>query len=62
MERSRYTWQMEARNSVFVNIDYRQMGVGGINSWSARAMAEPGFRVVNEPMEYTYRISPITPN
>jgi beta-galactosidase len=62
MERSRYTWQMEARKSVFVNIDYRQMGVGGINSWSSRAMAEPGFRVINEPMEYTYRISPISPN
>jgi beta-galactosidase len=61
MERSRYTWQMEARSSVFVNLDYRQMGVGGITSWSPRAMPEPGFRVKNEPMTYTYRIEPIIP-
>lgn len=59
MERSRYTWQMDKRNSLFVNIDHRLMGVGGINSWSSRALPEPGFRVLNEPMSYSYRISPI---
>lgn len=61
MERSRYTWQMDKRKSVFVNIDYRQMGVGGINSWSPRALPEPGFRVLNRPMKYTYRITPVHP-
>jgi len=60
MERSRYTWQMEKRSNVFVNVDYRQMGVGGINSWSPRALPEPGFRVTNEPITFTYRIEPIT--
>jgi len=59
MERSRYSWQMESRKSIFVNIDYKQMGVGGINSWSPRALPEPGFRVRNEPMSYSYRIEPI---
>ena len=59
MERSRYSWQMEPRSSVFVNIDYRQMGVGGYNSWSPRAYPEPGFRVANEHMSYRYRIEPV---
>jgi beta-galactosidase len=59
MERSRYRWQMEARQSVFVNIDHQQMGVGGINSWSPRALPEPGFRVLNGEMHYKYRIEPL---
>ncbi len=59
MERSRYTWEMEARSSVFVNIDHRQMGVGGIDSWSPRAYPEPGFRIQNEAMTFRYRMEPI---
>ena len=59
MERSRYTWQMEPRSTVFVNLDYRQMGVGGIDSWSPRALPGPDFRVMNKHMSYGYRIEPI---
>jgi beta-galactosidase len=62
MERSAYRWQMEERASVFVNIDYRQMGVGGIDSWSPRALPVEGFRVQNKPMSYTYRIEPVVPS
>lgn len=61
MLRSAYHWQMEARSSTYVNIDHKQMGVGGINSWSPRALPEPGFRVINEPMRYGYRIQPVYP-
>jgi len=60
MERSRYTWQMEAKASVYLNIDYQQMGVGGINSWSPQALPVEGFRVNNEPMSYSYRIEPVS--
>lgn len=59
MERSRYTWQMERRGSIFVNVDHRQMGVGGIDSWSPRAYPEPRFRVQNEPMTFRYRMEPL---
>ncbi len=59
METSRYTFEMEPLKSVFLNIDLKQMGVGGYNSWTARALPEKDFRIRNEPMKYTYRMEPV---
>lgn len=59
MERSRYTWQMEPRSSVFLNIDYKQMGVGGFDSWSPQSFPRPDFRVFNEEMTFMYRMQPV---
>jgi beta-galactosidase len=59
IERSRYTWQMQPLKSVYVNIDLKQMGVGGIDSWTPRALPEPPFRIKNEPMRFKYRIEPV---
>ncbi len=59
MESVRYTYEMEARRSIFVNIDYKQMGVGGYDSWSPRSFPVPEFRVKNESMSYRYRIEPV---
>lgn len=59
METSRYTFEMEPLKSIFLNIDLRQMGVGGYNSWTARALPEKDFRIRNERMKYTYRMEPV---
>ena len=34
MERAGYTFQMQARPEIFLNLDWRRMGVGGTDSWS----------------------------
>ena len=39
------------------NVDWKQMGVGGDDSWGARTHAEYTIRA--EPLEYSYLISPL---
>jgi len=52
-----HTIDLEKSGKVFLNVDWKQMGVGGDNSWGARTHAEYVLRA--EPMEYSYMISPL---
>jgi len=45
-----------------VNLDYRQMGVGGDNSWSKRARPHEEYRLKSIPYSYTIGIRPFTSN
>jgi len=51
-----HTIDLEKSGKVFLNVDWKQMGVGGDNSWGARTHAayvlEPG------PLEYSFIIVP----
>ena len=38
MKQARYTYQMKRSDEVNLNIDYKQMGVGGMNSWGKRPL------------------------
>jgi beta-galactosidase len=38
MERARYDFQLERENRTYLNLDLLQMGVGGNDSWGAKAM------------------------
>ncbi len=42
---------------ITVNLDYRQMGVGGDNSWGAREHSE--FRLPAGHYEYKFRLEPV---
>ena len=44
-------------NYMTLNVDWKQMGVGGDNSWGARTHVEYLLRA--EPMKYSYVISPL---
>ena len=59
MQNSRYTHEMQPRESIFLNIDYKQMGLGGFTAWNPLAFPMEKFRVNNEPMQYRYRITPV---
>ncbi len=48
---------MEKSGKVFLNVDWKQMGVGGDDSWGAKTHAAYMIRV--QPMEYSFIISPI---
>ncbi len=54
-----HTWQLPEEPEFFtVNLDYKQMGVGGDTSWSPRARPLEPYQLRAEPYEYSIRIRP----
>ncbi len=52
-----HIYEVQRRDNVYLNLDYRQMGVGGDNSWGARTHPEftlPG----NEKYAYSFCLRP----
>ena len=54
---AKYAFQMERSDSIHLNIDHLQMGVGGNNSWGASAMGP--YLLKNREMNYRFRMVPI---
>ncbi len=54
---TKHAYELKEKDFVSLNLDYRQMGVGGDNSWGAK----PHELYRLEPQEYSYmfRLSPI---
>jgi beta-galactosidase len=52
-----HTIDLERADEVFLNVDWKQMGVGGDDSWGAPTHAE--YKIKAEPIKYTYKISPL---
>jgi beta-galactosidase len=52
-----HTIDLERSDEVFLNVDWKQMGVGGDNSWGATPHVPYMLRA--QPMEYSYMISPL---
>jgi beta-galactosidase len=50
MEEAKHKHEMERRDFITLNLDYRQTGVGGQNSWGARPLPQ---HILN-PESYTY--------
>jgi beta-galactosidase len=60
LERSGYTFQMKPHPEVYLNLDWKQMGIGGIDSWSPNALPMPPYRIPsNQVYSYRYRLTPI---
>lgn len=47
------------RDFISINLDNKQMGVGGINSWGA--MPLPKYRIKAKPMRFLFNISSVSP-
>jgi beta-galactosidase len=58
LEGKRHLWEVPRRDSVVVNLDWRQMGVGGDDGWGARPHEE--FQIRCTPQSYTFRLRPIS--
>ena len=41
-----------------VNIDFKQMGVGGNNSWSWKAVPLKGYQILSGKYSYSFKIMP----
>jgi len=52
-----HTIDLERADEVFLNVDWKQMGVGGDNAWGAKAHAQ--YLILAEPIKYSYMISPL---
>lgn len=60
MYRAAYTFQMQRKPEIFLNLDWKQMGVGGINSWSPNAYPMTPYRIpADQAYSYKYRLSPV---
>jgi len=56
----KHTTDVTPRDSIFVNIDMKQMGVGGDDSWGA--WAHPQYQIPASDYEFRFRIFPIDLN
>ena len=56
----KHTFDLQKTDAVNVNLDYRQMGLGGDNSWGARPHEQ--YRLAPGKYAYSFRLSPITGN
>lgn len=56
---NRHTTDVKPRDLTSVNIDYKQMGVGGDNSWGAWTHDE--YRLTEDEYSYSFRMKAITP-
>ncbi|HKQ06473.1 MAG TPA: glycoside hydrolase family 2 TIM barrel-domain containing protein [Blastocatellia bacterium] len=59
LERRKHPSEIVAAEDITVNLDDRQMGVGGDNSWGA--LQHPEYRLPAGPYRYRFRIEPVVP-
>ena len=56
---SDYPFQLVKKPHVFLNVDYKQMGVGGTTSWGMEAYPRRDYRLRNSDFSFTFRVSPL---
>jgi beta-galactosidase len=56
LENSAHPFEIPERNTVTVNLDYKQMGVGGDNSWGAKTHQE--YTLPSKDYSYSFRLRP----
>lgn len=54
----RHSGDLKPRKQTSLNIDYKQMGVGGINTWGALPL--PRYRLPFRNYEYEFKVTPVT--
>jgi beta-galactosidase len=57
MDQAGHHHQMTPRPETFLNLDWRQMGLGGDDSWGALPLEK--YRIKAAPMSYRFRLRPI---
>jgi beta-galactosidase len=59
LEKATHIHTLPKRDTITVNLDYRQMGVGGDDSWGART--HPEYTLPAKPYKYSFRLTPYAP-
>jgi beta-galactosidase len=60
LEKAMHIHELPRRDFITVNLDYRQMGVGGDDSWGART--HPEYTLPAQPYRYSFRLTPYAPD
>jgi beta-galactosidase len=56
-----YTFRMTRQMQIYLNLDLKQMGVGGVDSWSPNAYPLNPYRIrSNQSYSYKYRLIPVS--
>jgi beta-galactosidase len=59
-EKAQRHWaELRPRDAIFLNVDFKQMGVAGIDSWGATAL--PRYTLPYGPYGYSFRLRPLRP-
>ncbi|MHC4205931.1 MAG: beta-galactosidase, LacZ type [Planctomycetota bacterium] len=60
LEKAEHIHKLPRRETITVNLDYKQMGVGGDDSWGART--HPEYTLPAKAYSYQFRLRPYTPS
>jgi len=60
LQKATHTNELPRRKTITVNLDYKQMGVGGDDSWGART--HPEYTLPAKTYSYKFRLRPYTPD
>ena len=61
LEQAAHINELPRRNTITLNLDYRQMGVGGDDGWSENARPRPQYRLPAQPYGYSFVLRPYAP-
>jgi beta-galactosidase len=56
LEQAKHIDEVQVRDFFTVHIDYKQLGVGGDDTWSAQAIAHPPYRLSAKSYQYSFTI------
>jgi beta-galactosidase len=56
LEEATHTYELKRRNEIYVNLDYKQMGIGGDNSWGA--WPHPEYTLTSNRYSYKFVLRP----
>src|SRR5437763_796424 len=60
LEHAAYTFQMKRHPETYLNLDLKEMGAGGIDSWSPNAYPMMQYRIPSDqPYSYGYTLKPV---
>ena len=59
IQKSDYSFELTKHADIYLNVDHKQMGIGGTTSWLMQAFPRPEYRLQNNDYQYQYKIAPI---
>lgn len=62
LKAQRHTIDLVPENKVWIHIDYKQIGVGGDDSWSKNGLANELYRIKADHCQYGFSLKPIKRN
>ncbi|MBS2213931.1 DUF4981 domain-containing protein [Carboxylicivirga mesophila] len=59
IQQSDYSFELTKQPEIYLNVDHKQMGIGGTTSWLMNAFPRKDYRLQNVDYTFRYRISPV---